>query len=75
MYNNTIGSIVMLVMCMIWKSTVYTIEIEINRAIDKSKPIKETCVNIPTVPLEFQLDPSNSKVVGMSKYSDATTKE
>ena len=58
MYNNTIGSVVMLVMCMIWKSTVYTIEIEIKRAIDKSKPVKETCVNIPAVPLEFRLDPS-----------------
>lgn len=58
MYNNTIGSVVMLVMCMIWKSTVYTIEIEINRAIDKSKPVKETRVNIPVVPLEFRLDPS-----------------
>ena len=59
MYNNTIGSVVMLVMCMIYeKSTVYTIEIEINRAIDKSKPVKETCVNIPAVPLEFRLDPS-----------------
>ena len=31
----------------------YTIETEINRAIDKSKPVKETCVNIPSVPLEF----------------------
>ena len=58
MYNNTIGSVVMLVMCMIWNSTVYTIEIKINRAIDKSKPVKEACVNIPTVPLEFWLDPS-----------------
>ena len=58
MYNNTIGSIVMLVMCMIWKSTVYTIEIEINRDIDKSKPVKKICVNIPAVPLEFRLDPS-----------------
>ena len=58
MYNNTIGYVVMLVMCMIWKSTVYTIEIEINRAIYKSKPIKETSVNIPVVPLEFWLDPS-----------------
>ena len=36
----------------------YTIEIEINRAIDKSKPVKETCVNIPVVPLEFPLDSS-----------------
>ena len=26
---------------------------EIKRAIDKSKPVKETCVNIPAVPLEF----------------------
>ena len=58
MYNNTIGSVVMLVMCMISKSTVYTIEIEINRAIDKSKPVKETCLNIPVVPLEFPLDSS-----------------
>ena len=58
MYNNTIGSIVMLVMCMIKKSTIYTIEIEIKRAIDKSKPVKETCVNIPAVPLEIRLDPS-----------------
>ena len=41
-----------------WKSTVYRIEIEINRAIDKSKPVKETCVNIPAMPLEFRLDPS-----------------
>ena len=40
MYNNTIGSVVMLVMCMIWKSIVYTIEIEMKRAIDKSKPVK-----------------------------------
>ena len=40
------------------KSTVYTIEIEINRAIYKSKPVKETSVNIPVVPLEFRLDPS-----------------
>ena len=53
MYNNTIGSVVMLVMCMIGKSTVYTIEIEINRAIYKSKPVKETCVNILVVLLEF----------------------
>ena len=30
---------------------------------------------MPVAPLEFQLDPSNSKVVGMSKYSDATAKE
>ena len=58
MYNNTIGSVVMLVMCMICKSTVYTIEIEINRAIDKSKPVKETRVNIHVVPMEFHLDPS-----------------
>ena len=58
MYNNTICFVVMLVMCMIWKSIVYTIEIEINRAIDKSKHVKETCVNILAVPLEFQLDPS-----------------
>ena len=40
------------------KSTVYTIEIEINRAIYKSKPVKETCVSIPVVPLEFPLDSS-----------------
>ena len=40
------------------KVTVYTIEIEIHRAIDKSKPVKETCMNIPAVPLEFRLDPS-----------------
>ena len=40
------------------KATVYTIEIEIKRAIDKSKPVKETCVNIHAVPLEFRLDPS-----------------
>ena len=31
---------------------------KINKAIDKSKPVKETCVNIPVVPLKFQLDPS-----------------
>ena len=41
-----------------YQSTVYTIEIEIKRAICKSKPVKETCVNIPVVPLEFRLDPS-----------------
>ena len=29
------------------KSTVYIIEIEINRAFYKRKPVKETCVNIP----------------------------
>ena len=58
MYNNIIGSVVMLAMCMIWKSTVYTIEIEINRAIDKRKPVKETCMNVPVVPFEFLLDPS-----------------
>ena len=40
------------------RSQLYTIEIEINRAIYKSKPVKETCVNIPVVPLEFRLDPS-----------------
>ena len=40
------------------KSTVYTIDIEINRAIYKSKPVKETCVNIHVVPLEFPLDRS-----------------
>ena len=28
------------------------------RAIDKSKPVKETCMKIPVVPLEFRLDPS-----------------
>ena len=39
------------------RSTVYTIETEISRAIDKSKPVKETCVNIPAVTLEFRLDP------------------
>ena len=39
-------------------TTTYTIEIEINRAIYKRKPVKETCVNIPAVPLEFRLDPS-----------------
>ena len=58
MYNNTIGCVVMLVMCMTSKSTVYTIEFEIKRVIDKSKHVKETCVNIPAVPLEFRLDPS-----------------
>ena len=40
------------------RSQLYTIEIEINRAIDKSEAFKETCVNIPVVPLEFRLDPS-----------------
>ena len=59
MYNNTIGPVMMLVMCMRYeKSIVYTIEIEINRVIYKSKPVKETCVNIPAVPLEFPLDRS-----------------
>ena len=52
-------------------STVYTIEIEINRVIDKSKPIKETCVNIPVVPLEFLLGPS----ISVSKYSDTRAKK
>ena len=59
MYNNTIGPVMMLVMCMLVMMLVmYTIKIETNRAIHKSKLIKETCVNIPVVPLEFQLDHS-----------------
>ena len=40
------------------RSQLYTeFEIEINRAIDKSKPVNETYVNIPAVPLDFRLDP------------------
>ena len=46
-----------------------------HRAGYNSKPVKETGLKIPVAPLEFQFHPSNLKIVGMSKYSNAREKE
>lgn len=58
MYNNTIGSVVMLVMCMIWEVNYIHNWNWNQQSYWLEQAFKETCVNIPAVPLEFRLDPS-----------------
>ena len=62
-------------MCMAWEhNCLFNWNWNQHRASYKNKHVKETGLNIPVAPLEFQLHPSNLKLVGMSKYSDAREK-